>query len=267
MTGPPTFDELVSHIEQRTAMMLTAISLGDGRVRERPGRTLRDLMFHVGTMQRAWAEAIPGWAVPESIYAADTANEGGLYRWLQRSTFLLAHALRSAGPDVATRRRATPSGRSMSARHVARRQLQEATVHAYDAQLSIGRPEPVPDDIAINGIDEFVRHRLAGQGAWPLPPAQIELRASMTPVEAGGGRVRRDPPMLWLLDLTASGVQVIPRETGKPIATMSGRAGDLLLALYGRTPHLAIDTSGDEEVIQELLDRTDASCSFSVVPR
>jgi len=261
MTGPPAFDELVSHIEQRTAMMQTAITLGDGRVRERPGRTLRDLMFHVGTVQRTWAEAIPGWSVPPSIYVADTENEGGLYRWLQRSTFLLAHALRSAGPDAETRRRATPSGRSMTVRHVARRQLQEATVHAYDAQLSIGRPEPIPDDIAINGIDEFVRYRLAVQGPWHLPPAQIELRASMTPVDTGRGRVMREPPMLWLLDLTPEGVRVIPREAGKPIATMSGRAGDLLLALYGRAPLLGIDTSGDEQVIQELLDRTDASCS------
>src|SRR3954454_10196644 len=147
MTGPPAFDELVSHIEQRTAMLQTAVSLGDGRVPERPGRTLRDLMFHVGTVQRAWAEVIPGWLMPPTLEAADQASDGGLYRWLQRSTFLLTYALRTAGPDLATLKRAVPSGPYMTARHVARRQLQEATVHAYDAQLSIGRPEPVPDDI------------------------------------------------------------------------------------------------------------------------
>ena len=261
MTGPPAFDELVSHIEQRTALMQTAVLLGDGRVRERPGRTLRDLMFHVGTVQRSWAESIPGWSVPPPIVAADTANDGGLYRWLQRSTFMLADALRTAGPDVETTRRWTPSGPPMTVRHVARRQLQEATVHAYDAQLSIGRPEPVPDDIAINGIDEFLRYRLAAQGPWPRRPVQIEVRASMTPVDTGPGPVRRDPPMTWLLDLGPAGVQVIPREAGKPIATMTGRAGDLLLALYSRTPYLVVDTSGDEKVVQGLLDRTDTSCA------
>jgi len=48
--------------------------------------------------------------------------------------------------------------------------------------------------------------------------------------------------------------------SGKPIATITGRAGDLLLALYDCTPYLVVDASGDEQVIQELLDRTDTSC-------
>jgi uncharacterized protein (TIGR03083 family) len=264
VTGPPPFDELVSQIERRTAMMHAAVTLADTgavQVRERPRRTLRDLMFHVGNVQRAWAEAIPDWRPPPRTAAADQDNEGGLYGWAQRSTTLLVYALRSAGPDLPSHRLWAPGQLSMTVRHVARRQLQEATVHAYDALQSIGRPAPVPDEIAINGLDEFLRYRLAAPGPWPYRPAQVEVRASMTPARSGAGPVHRDPPMVWMLDLSPEGIHVIRRDQGKPVATMTGRAGDLLLALYGRTPMLATDTAGDETVLRLLLERVDTSCT------
>jgi hypothetical protein len=128
-------------------------------------------------------------------------------------------------------------------------------MHAYDAQSGYARPDPIPDALAINGIDEFLRYRVSAQGPWPHEPARVELRASMS------GPARREPPMFWVLDLGPAGISVVPREAGRPIAAMSGRPGDLLLALYGRDPMLAVDLSGDGEVITELLDRTDTSCS------
>ena len=266
MTSPPTFEELVSLIERRTAVLRAAASLADSGelpVRQRPGRTLRDLMFHLGTVQRDWAEMIPDWQVPRRIRAAEAENEGGLYEWLQRSTFLLTHALRTVGPDVVTLTRWAPGGPPMTARHIARRQLQESTIHAYDAQLGIGRPEPVPDEIAINGIDEFLRARLAAKGPWPYSPAQIEVRVSMTPAATVAGPLRREPPMRWLLSLGPAGAEVIPVGEGRPIGTLTGRAGDVLLALYGRTPMLAADTAGDARPIIRLLGWADTSCSLA----
>jgi len=266
MTGPPAFEELVSQIERRTAIMQDAIFLAESgsiAVRERPGRTLRDLMFHLGTVQRGWAEMIPEWQVPRRLRTAEAAGDGGLYEWVQRSTLLLTHALRTVGPDVASLTRWAPGGPPMTARHIARRQLQETTVHAYDAQVGIGRPEPVPDGIAINGIDEFLRARLAAQGPWPYRPAQIEVRVSMTPAPTVAGPLRREPPMRWLLDLGPAGAHVISPGAGKPVATLSGRAGDVLLALYGRSPLLVADTAGDERAIGRLLEWADTSCSFA----
>jgi uncharacterized protein (TIGR03083 family) len=265
VTAAPTFDELVTQIERRTGTMRRVISGMDGRVRVRPGRTMRDLMFHVGAVQRSWAGAIPGWEPPRRIKAAERDNEGGLEAWAQRSTFMLALALRTAGPDTTTSKYWASWAPPMTTRHVARRHLQEATVHGYDAQASSGRPDPVPDSIAINGIDEFLRYRLAAQGPWPHAGARIELCASMTPDAATTGAVptpaRREPPMFWLIDLSPDGITVVPRESGKPIAALSGRAGDLLLALYGRTPVLAVDTAGDGSLITEVLSRTDISCT------
>jgi hypothetical protein len=84
--------------------------------------------------------------------------------------------------------------------------------------------------------------------------------ASMTP-DTATLPDRREAPMFWLVDLAPAGISVVPRETGKPTAAMSGRAGDLLLALYGRTPLLAVDTTGDESLIAEVLARTDTACS------
>ncbi|MDT5039800.1 MAG: hypothetical protein QOE51_785 [Actinoplanes sp.] len=260
MTAAPTFDELVTQIERRTGTMRRVISGADDRVRVRPGRTLRDLMFHVATVQRAGAEAISGWEPPRRIRVAERDNEDGLEGWAERSTFLLAHALRAAGPTATTTQHWASWGPPMTTRHVARRQLQEATVHAYDAQAGVGRPDPVPDLIAINGIDEFLRYRLAAQGPWPHAGARIEWCASMTP-DVATPPGRREAPMFWLVDFAPAGISVVPRESGKPTAAMSGRAGDLLLALYGRTPLLAVDTTGDESLIAEVLARTDTACS------
>jgi hypothetical protein len=133
MLRPPTYGEMLAHIEERTAAMHSVIAGSGDRtlsVPDCPGWTLSDLMKHVGVVQREWAAAVP-------------------------------HTLRTAGPQAATGIRRYPSGPPMTGHDVARRQMQEAAIHAYDAQLTVRGEKLLANDIAVDGIEEFLRRRLA----------------------------------------------------------------------------------------------------------
>src|SRR5439155_6073919 len=112
------------------------------------------------------------------------------------------------------------SGAPQTVAAVARHQVQEAAVHAYDAQEAAKRPEPVPAPLAADSIDEFIAVSLGSSGPWPHQPAQVAIATTE-------GRA-------WNLDLTPTGVRTISR--AEPAATLSGSASDLLLAIYKRVP-------------------------------
>src|SRR5216683_667649 len=57
-----------------------------------------------------------------------------------------------------------------------RRMAQETVIHRIDAQLAAGvPPAPVPEDLAVDGVDEVLRLFLAyGSQVWPEEFAQVE---------------------------------------------------------------------------------------------
>jgi hypothetical protein len=67
--------------------------------------------------------------------------------WLAASTQELLDALREAGPDRGCWAwwGASQSPRTCGA--VARHQLKEVAVHTYDAQVTVGAPQPLPDEV------------------------------------------------------------------------------------------------------------------------
>jgi len=131
----------------------------------------------------------------------------------------------------------------MTSGAVARHQIQEAGVHAFDAQEAGGRAEPLPGPVAADGIGEFLTVGLASMGPWPHRPGTVALAAADGPA--------------WLVSLTGEGARAQPAPPGAPSdARVGGSASDLVLALYGR--HLAGDLAidGDEQLVSELLDWT-----------
>jgi hypothetical protein len=95
----------------------TAPSL-DVRVPTCPEWTLFDLVRHLGEGRRRWAAVVA--AGPASAPPAKSAWEGAP---------------------------AAPRGRH---------QLQEIALHTYDAQITVGAPRPLPDEVALDGVDEFL---------------------------------------------------------------------------------------------------------------
>ncbi|GAB1690585.1 maleylpyruvate isomerase family mycothiol-dependent enzyme [Krasilnikovia sp. M28-CT-15] len=245
MTPTPPFPELLSLIDERSAVLRDAVdSAGalDVTVPGCPDWSLRELTTHLGEVQRFWSvvvsDADPAQA-PSRERIPDPAPAGDLLAWSAESTRLLLAALGQAGPDRPCWTWWGPSGAPLTAGAVARHQVQEASVHAFDAQESIGKPEPLPSVAALDGVAEFVQVGLGSLGAWRHDPARIAFAAVEGPS--------------WLVDLSAEGARLEPTATDAPRATVRAPASDLVLALYRRIPLERVRVDGDRALVERLL--------------
>ncbi|MCU1353847.1 MAG: hypothetical protein JWM05_3056 [Acidimicrobiales bacterium] len=137
-----------------------------------------------------------------------------------------------------------------------RRQAQELTVHAWDAEdaLEAGVPgsppaQPIAADVAADGIDEFLDIFL---GRFLPPPTDgreptLHLHGTDDPPVAGGAE--------WLVRLTGDG-PVVTTEHAKGDVALRGRAEDLLLVLWRRRLLDVVDVLGDRSLVEQVIDQT-----------
>ncbi|HEU5474007.1 MAG TPA: maleylpyruvate isomerase family mycothiol-dependent enzyme [Actinophytocola sp.] len=127
-----------------------------------------------------------------------------------------------------------------------RRLAHEATVHRVDVQQAAGVDrDPVPEDVALDGIDEglslWFTHRLAVLGVRGTRHARVRIRA--------GGRE-------WLARVTPTGTSAWRVEAGPEPAdgAVSGPAEAVYLWLWGRIPPQSqvLDRDGSEDAIAQL---------------
>jgi len=244
------FDNLLSLIEDRSAALRAAAAgtPAGARVPCCPDWTLHDLVAHLGEVQRFWAAVVaagPAAAPPDDDSVAGRTPHGDLLAWSAESTAELTAALRAAGPDRGCWTWWTAATAPDTSGAVARHQVQEAAVHARDAQEAAGHPEVIPAVIATDGVAEFLVVGLGSCGPWPHEPARIALRASE------GAE--------WLLDLGEQGAVVADPDTGArilpdPAASLAGSASDLVLVLYGRLGLDAVQVGGERSLVQQLID-------------
>jgi len=255
------FPDHLRLIDERSAAFRAAIASApdlDAPVPTCPGWTLHDLARHLGEGRRAWAATVAagpsatGKAAPEGQTVAPREREA-LVDWLAASTQQLLDALREAGPDRACWTWWAESQSPQNCGAVARHQLQEVAVHTYDAQLTLGDPQPLPEDVALDGVDEFLSTCCATTEAWPHHPAVVDYHASE-------GRS-------WRLWLSADGARFAPRPVPDPASgTVAGAPFDtepdfsaratahgLVMAMYGRNPLQSLEVAGDTEVYDQLV--------------
>ncbi len=239
---PPAFSELLDMVAERSAVLRSAVAAADdldARVPGCPDWSLRDLVVHVGQVQRSWAaHALAGGA---QALAIDDVPAGDLLAWSEESTDVLIRALRDIGPHAPCWTWWEESEAPSNAGAVARHQVQEAALHAYDAQSVSGTARELPSDIAIDSVDEFLVVSLGAVGAWqawPHSPARIDVVAT-------------DGPR-WTVDLTFVAT-VHAHAEGTADATVSGTASDLIVALYSRIPSQRLHVDGDRAVVEQLL--------------
>jgi uncharacterized protein (TIGR03083 family) len=246
MTDTATFEQLLAQIEDRSAVLREAAAGAPDfgvRVPGCPDWTLKDLVEHISGVQRFWALATTladTSGPPAEEQRQGFAPQGDLLEWFAASTRQLVDALRVAGPDSPAWTWWGSSDAPMTAGAIARHQVQEAAVHAYDAQESAGKAEPLPAAVAVDGVAEFIQVGLGAAGPWPNRPARIAFAATEGPS--------------WVLDLSPSGARLDPAASGEPSATVRGSASDLVLALYERLSFDDVRVDGDRSVLTELIE-------------
>jgi len=243
-----TFSDLLRLLDERSAAFRSVVAAApdiDAQVPSCPEWTLYDLAQHIGEGRRAWAATVAagptatGRAQPQGLAVAPREREG-LVAWLGESTQQLLDALQQAGPD---RGCWTWWGDSQSPQNcgaVARHQLQQMAVHTYDAQLTVGDPQPMPEEVALDGVDEFLTTCCATTAPWPHDPAVVDYHATE-------GRS-------WRLWLSAGGarVAVLPTGAADPDFSATATAHGLVMAMYGRNPLESLEFDGDRTVFDQL---------------
>jgi uncharacterized protein (TIGR03083 family) len=244
-----TFDEMLALIEDRSAALRTAAATAGlgAAVPGCPDWSVRDLVAHLGEVHLFWSAAIaagPADSPPAGDQVGDCEPHGDLLAWSAGATGTLIRSLRAAGPDLGCWTWWGSSGAPMNAAAVARHQVQEAAVHAFDAQAAAGQTEPLPPQAAADGIGEYLTVGLRCMGPWPFEPAAVLLQG------AEGGD--------WLIDLGVDGAQVAAdSHPASATVTVAASPSDIVLALYRREGPNALQVAGDTEVLEQFLEWPD----------
>ena len=125
---------------------------------------------------------------------------------------------------------------------MARHQLHEIAVHTYDAQLTVGAPLPLPREVVLDGVEEFLTTISTTTVAWPHEPAAVDYHA--TEGRSWRNRLSDDGARLSRL----STPDTVPAD-----ASARGTASDLVLSLYDRIPLDALELDGNRRIFDQLV--------------
>jgi uncharacterized protein (TIGR03083 family) len=259
-----TYDRYVTEIVTQTDLLRSTMDGADLTVAvpSCPGWNVGQLLRHLGGAQR-WAEATVRARATEplpeddfdvrefSAYPDETAAAVGA--WLADGAARLANTLREAGPG-------TPMWTPVdggATDFYARRFTHETAMHRADAELAVGAEYLLDQDVALDGIDEWME-----LGSLPMhfevhprtrellgPGRTLHLHATDTPAEAQAE---------WVVDLTGDTIRW-RRAHEKCAVAVRAPLTDLLLLIYKRRPPQGpdIEVFGDEQLLHFWLDRVD----------
>jgi len=243
-----SFPDMLALIDDRSAALRTAAAQAgfEAQVPGCPEWKVKDLIAHLGEVHMFWTAVVAAGAAagpPDPEVVGDTSPGPDLLAWSAEVSSNLVRELRDAGPDRMCWTWWEEASRAPStAGAVARHQVQEAAVHAYDAQQAAGRAEPLPAAVAADGVGEYLTVELPTNGPWPYDPATVVLETG-----PGGN---------WLLDLGHTGVNVLRGDehgNAKPSATVTADPSDMVLAFYRRDTIGQLQIAGDADLVPDLL--------------
>jgi uncharacterized protein (TIGR03083 family) len=246
----PEFPDLLRLIDERSAAFRAVIASApdlDVPVPSCPGWTLLDLVRHLGDGRRRWAVIVaagPDAAPPVKTASVLPTEREALLDWWTASAQQLLDALREVGPDRGCWTWWDTSQSPETSGAAARHQLQEIAVHTYDAQLTLGAPQPLPAEVALDGVEEFQFTCCATTSPWPHEPAIVDYHATE-------GRS-------WRLWLSADGARAARITDGTDAdavdASLRGTASELVLVFYDRIAVDSLKVDGDPRIFDQLRD-------------
>ena len=204
---------MIQGIRRHTDQLATdAVANLDAPIEHCPGWTVVDVVIHLGEVQGFWADVVGRRSTeqPHRGHPGADVERHEAVAWLCNKSSRLTSALTTCADDVALWTWWPPA---QHAGFVKRRQLNESAVHGWDVRNALGRPDPIDEETARVGLQEFVEVMAVDlQPGKPMPP-QVELR-----VVDG----------LW------RGLLFDPSAASGDSLLLEGTASDLLLSLWGR---------------------------------
>ncbi|MDT0278262.1 maleylpyruvate isomerase family mycothiol-dependent enzyme [Blastococcus goldschmidtiae] len=187
-----------------------------------PDWSLADLVWHLAEVQRFWAWVVRTRAQDLSGYERpDRHPDDELLGYAAARSAELEAALAEADPAE----RVWTWARQKDVAFVLRRQAQEAAVHTVDVEQVLGDVRPIPADLGLDGLDEWLDVMVpAALPDGPPPDAH--------------------PVVLHAVDADAERT-LFAGSRPFPVATLTGNAGDLLLAVWRRVPLDVLTVDGD----------------------
>jgi len=236
-------DRLLDSLASDYGLLCDAASSGapEAPVPSCPGWTMTDLVRHVAEvyLHKVTAIRLGEWPDP---WPPDLSAEQPLT--------LLDRTYEELTAEFASRDPAAPAPTwyepQQDVAFWIRRMAQETVIHRIDAELAAGRPlSPVPDDVAVDGIDEVLKRFLAyGSVTWPEEFAEVageRLESGSgqdtVAVAAGSGT--------WTVRPRPDGVEAADGSSGDVHATVTARPPAMLSWLWGRAGDEVITVSGD----------------------
>ena len=187
-----------------------------------PGWTLADLVWHLSEVQHFWTWIVRTRAQDPSAYVQPSRHpDDELLGFLTAVSAELETALGGADPAE----RVWTWAPRQDVAFVLRRQAQEAVVHTVDVEQVLGDVRPIPADVALDGLDEWLEVMVPG--ALPAGPPEDAHPVVLHAVDADAERT------------------LFPDTRPFPIAAVTGTAGDLLLAVWRRLPLEVLTVDGD----------------------
>ncbi|MBP2340519.1 maleylpyruvate isomerase family mycothiol-dependent enzyme [Saccharothrix coeruleofusca] len=207
-----------------------------------PGWTVDDLVEHVAEVQAWWTTAVLAKGEYPDEEAARRAADTGPDRvagWREiNARYLAVQQTYPADGPVWTW---WNEARCDTAAALASRQAHEIVVHCWDARNAVGAVEPIPADIAADGVGEFLERFLRG-GEWARP---FLLRLAAV-----------DAPASWSVASTGGAPALVAEEVPEaivPDAVVRGTAEQLYLLLWRRLPVSGVAVEGDAALVAEFL--------------
>jgi uncharacterized protein (TIGR03083 family) len=187
-----------------------------------PDWNFKQLMLHLADVQSHWAKTILNPDVSEEMDFINQTPDRDINEWCELKTKELIDAFKSVSPDKPC---ATWWTSPKTAEAIARHQAQEACVHAWDAQLAIGKDVPLPREVALDGIAEWINVH----DEWT---ESKDFTIIFTPTDSS---------------------ETVTWNRGGESVTLSATASDLALFLNGRRSVEELTLTGDKSVIAPFL--------------
>lgn len=238
-----TPDAFLAHL-RRDAERMAELAPGglDNPVPACPGWTVEEALVHTGSVysHKVACMRLPGGPQQQEDWDHGPAEGQPPAEWFRERLTELVDELTSRGADSPS---VTWHDEDQTVGFWFRRMAQETAVHRVDVESGFDAVSPVPDDLAVDGIDEvldlFLRYQNDDVG----------------PDGPGRGTVAvRTGDHIWRQTLTADEAQ-LSREPGPADAVVSGEPSELLLWLWGRRPDSAVQREGDEELLGAFRER------------